>query len=95
VLARLRLNGEQIFEGPPAKFPYVYEALSAKFNFPHHFEVEVEDAEGLKDTAPPRSRSNSRSRAPRSACLRTAGALASGIAGARVHPQGHLRGGLA
>lgn len=50
VLARLRLNGEQIFEGPPAKFPYVYEALSANFNFPHHFEVEVEDAEGLKDT---------------------------------------------
>ncbi len=51
VLARLRLNGEQIFEGPPAKFPYVYEALSANFNFPHNFEVEVEDAEGLKDTA--------------------------------------------
>jgi hypothetical protein len=51
VVARLSLNGEQIFEGPPAKFPFVYEALSAKFNFPHHFEIEVEDAEGLKDTA--------------------------------------------
>ncbi len=51
VIARLSLNGEQIFEGPPTKFPFVYEALSAKYNFPHHFEVEVEDEEGLKATA--------------------------------------------
>ena len=53
VVARLSLNGEQIFEGPPEKFPFVYEVLSAKYNFPHVFDVEVEDAEGLKavDTA--------------------------------------------
>lgn len=50
VVARLSLNGEQIFEGPPDKFPFVYEALSAKFNFPHTFGIEVEDAEGLKAT---------------------------------------------
>ena len=50
VVARLSLNGEQIFEGPPEKFPFVYEALSAKFNFPHIFGIEVEDAEGLKAT---------------------------------------------
>ena len=47
VVARLSLNGEQIFEGPPKKFPFAYEALSAKFNFPHTFGIEVEDAEGL------------------------------------------------
>ncbi len=52
VLVRLRLNGQQIFEGPPAKFPYAYDVLSAKYNFEHSFEVEVEDAEGLMDTAP-------------------------------------------
>jgi hypothetical protein len=52
VLVRLRLNGQQIFEGPPAKFPYAYDVLSAKYNFAHSFEVEVEDAEGLMDTAP-------------------------------------------
>ena len=53
VVARLSLNGKQIFEGPPGKFPFVYEALSAKYNFPHIFDIEVEDAEGLKaiDTA--------------------------------------------
>lgn len=51
VVARLSLNGEQIFEGPPEKFPFVYEALSAKYNFPHLFEIEVEDAEGLKAAA--------------------------------------------
>jgi len=50
VVARLSLNGEQIFEGPPEKFPFVYEALSAKYNFPHIFGIEVEDAEGLKAT---------------------------------------------
>ena len=50
VVARLSLNGEQVFEGPPAKFPFVYEALSAKFNFPHIFDIEVEDAEGVKGT---------------------------------------------
>jgi len=50
VVARLSLNGEQIFEGPPEKFPFVYEALSAKYNFPHIFDIEVEDAEGLKAT---------------------------------------------
>lgn len=50
VVARLSLNGEQVFEGPPEKFPFVYEALSAKFNFPHTFDIEVEDAEGLKGT---------------------------------------------
>jgi len=50
VVARLSLNGEQIFEGPPEKFPFVYEALSAKYNFPHLFGIEVEDAEGLKAT---------------------------------------------
>ncbi len=52
VLVRLRLNGQQIFEGPPEKFPYPYELLSAKDNFGHSFEIEVEDAEGLMDTAP-------------------------------------------
>lgn len=52
VLVRLRLNGQQIFEGPPEKFPYAYNVLSAKYNFAHSFEVEVEDAEGLLDTAP-------------------------------------------
>lgn len=52
VLVRLRLNGQQIFEGPPKKFPYAYDVLSAKYNFAHSFEVEVEDAEGLMDTAP-------------------------------------------
>ena len=53
VVARLSLNGKQIFEGPPGKFPFVYEALSAKYNFPHIFDIEVEDAEGLTaiDTA--------------------------------------------
>ena len=50
VVARLSLNGKQIFEGPPEKFPFVYEALSAKYNFPHTFGIEVEDAEGLKAT---------------------------------------------
>ena len=50
VVARLSLNGEQIFEGTPEKFPFVYEALSAKYNFPHIFGIEVEDAEGLKAT---------------------------------------------
>ena len=38
--------------GPPAKFPYAYDVLSAKYNFAHSFEVEVEDAEGLTDTEP-------------------------------------------
>jgi len=51
VLVRLRLNGEQILAGPPNKFPYDHEVLSAKHNFGHTFEVEVEDAEGLTDTA--------------------------------------------
>lgn len=50
VVARLSLNGEQIFEGPPENFPFAYEALSAKYNFPHLFGIEVEDAEGLKAT---------------------------------------------
>ncbi len=50
VVARLSLNDEQIFEGPPEQFPFVYEALSAKFNFAHTFGIEVEDAEGLKAT---------------------------------------------
>ncbi len=50
VVARLSLNGEKIFEGPPEKFPRSYEVLSAKYNFPHNFGVEVENAEGLKAT---------------------------------------------
>jgi hypothetical protein len=50
VVARLSLNGEKIFEGPPEKFPFAYEALSAKYNFLHTFGIEVEDAEGLKAT---------------------------------------------
>jgi hypothetical protein len=79
VLARLRLNGEQIFEGPPAKFPFVYEALSAKYNFPHHFEVEAEDAEGLKDTATTDLVVQLPQPGAEKCLFKDAGALASGI----------------
>lgn len=51
VLVRLRLNGALVLEGPPKKFPYDHHVLSAKHNFGHTFEVEVEDAEGLTATA--------------------------------------------
>lgn len=47
VEVRLYQNDELLVVTTPDKFPYAYEALSAKYNFHHHFSVEVEDAEGL------------------------------------------------
>ena len=68
VLVRLRLNGQQIFEGPPAKFPYAYDVLSTSTS---KLWAKSRTPRASWTRHPPRSRSNSRRQEPKNACFRT------------------------